>query len=331
MYKMISLTLFWLLTPSAVESFAQHHYVFFNRDRERIAEGTFLQNDVLEGAQLKYAWKELEPEQDQYDFSMIQRDLTFLTSYGKKLFIQLQDVSFDTSIVNMPAYLLTDSTYHGGIAMQYDYEGDAEDQAVPAGWVARRWDPAVQKRMHKLFDALGAAFDGKIEGITLPETAVEFGDSGRLFPDGFSFELYKDAVIMNMKALKKAFPKSIAMQYANFMPADGLPGAHRAYLRRVYQAAADDTIAVGGPDLLPYKRSQMRNSYPFIHDRPAHVPAGIAVQWGNFEHVNPKTGKQVTLAEMLDFANDYLKVDYLFWGTQEPYYSEKLLPHLSTK
>ena len=45
---------------------------------------------------------------------------------------------------------------------------------------------------------------------------------------------------------------------------------------------------------------------------------------------DPKIKATVEIIKAAD-ANDYLKVDYLFWGTQEPYYSEKLLPHLSTK
>jgi hypothetical protein len=39
-----------------------------------------------------------------------------------------------------------------------------------------------------------------------------------LFPKGFTPEAYRDAVMTNMLALKRAFPRSVAMQYANFMP-----------------------------------------------------------------------------------------------------------------
>src|SRR6266566_4812218 len=67
------------------------HYVFFNRDRERISDAAFLGTKTFEGAQLKYTWRELERGRDDYDFSAIQRDLAFLNSKGKKLFIQLQD------------------------------------------------------------------------------------------------------------------------------------------------------------------------------------------------------------------------------------------------
>lgn len=305
-----------------------HHYVYFNRDRARIADPSFLQAKAVEGAQLKYAWRELEPEQDRYDFSAIRKDLTFLASKGKKLFIQLQDVSFDGSIVNVPPYLLRDARYNGGANRDYRIEGDDEGRAVAAGWVARRWDAAVQERFHKLLLALGKEFDGRIEGINLPETSISFGESGRLFPKGFTFDGYRDAVLANMKILKRAFPKSVAMQYANFMPGEWLPVNDKSYLRSVYQAAKEAKVAVGGPDLLPYKRGQMNHSYGLIRELDGIVPTGIAVQLGNYEYEHPRTGKRTTIPELLEFATVYLKVDYIFWEFQEPFYSEQLMPFL---
>ncbi len=38
------------------------------------------------------------------------------------------------------------------------------------------------------------------------------------------------------------------------------------------------------------------------------LPTGIAVQDGNYEIPNPRTGKAVTVAELLAFARDYLNV-----------------------
>ena len=58
------------------------------------------------------------------------------------------------------------------------------------------------------------------------------------------------------------------------------------------------------------------------------VPVGIAVQDGNYEHVNPKTGKRVTITELIEFASDYLKADYIFWCTEEPHYSNDLVPFM---
>ena len=69
-----------LICVDGIAAQGTHHYVFFNRDRERIRDAAFLETKALEGAQLKYTWRELEPEQDRYDFSAIREDLQFLTS-----------------------------------------------------------------------------------------------------------------------------------------------------------------------------------------------------------------------------------------------------------
>ncbi len=42
------------------------NFIFFNRDRERISEASFLKTASIIGAQLKYTWRELEPKRDQY-------------------------------------------------------------------------------------------------------------------------------------------------------------------------------------------------------------------------------------------------------------------------
>ncbi|MFN2637565.1 MAG: hypothetical protein ABR585_11095 [Gemmatimonadaceae bacterium] len=289
---------------------------------------SFLETPALEGAQLKYSWRELEPEKDAYDFSQIRSDVAFLKSRGKKLFIQLQDVSFSESRVNVPVYLVRDSVYNGGADRQYEFDGDDESHPMAAGWVARRWDPAVQDRFEKLLFALGKEFDGRIEGINFAETSVEFGTSGRFFPKGFSYEIYRDAIITNMKAMRLAFPKSVVIQYGNFMPGEWRPISDKGYLRAVYQAAKESNVGMGGPDLLPYRPGQLKNSYPLIREVAGSVPIGIAVQDGNFEDVNPSTGRKVQISDLVKFATEYLNVDYIFWGTQEPYYSEQVIPFL---
>jgi len=65
--------------------------------------------------------------------------MNFLNSKGKKLFIQLQDVTFDSARYPVPKYILTDSAYHGGADPQYYFYDDDENKAEKAGWVSRRW------------------------------------------------------------------------------------------------------------------------------------------------------------------------------------------------
>lgn len=306
------------------------NYVFFGMDRHCIREADFLENESFVGAQLKYSWKELEPDKDQYDFVEITKDLDFLTSHNKKLFIQLQDVTFDTVRIFVSDYIVKESKYNGGADIQYITDDD--DKIIRQdGYVARRWDPNVAERFYKLIFALADEFDGKISGINFPETAVGFGESGKLYPDGFTSIKYRDAIIKQMEVAKDAFAKTVVLQYANFMPGEWLPWEDHGYLESLYQFAANHDIAMGGPDIKIYKKAQMNHSYKFLKKYSQDIKTGIAVQWGNYEEINPKTDKQVTIEEIYDFGNDEIGLDFVFWCTQEPFYTQKLIPFMELR
>lgn len=329
--KILACALFMLPFCSGVTAKPIKHYVYFSMDREKLKDASsFLDSKAFTGAQIAYSWNQLEQGKDGYNFSIIREDLAFLASRNKRLWIQIQDVSFSEKYIFVPKYLLRDPQYNGGADKQYHYEfvDHREVNVKVMGWMARRWDPLVQERFHKLLFALGKEFDGKIEGINLAETAFDIGDTGALFPKDFTFENYRDGIIANMKALKKAFPRSIVIEYANFMPGEWLPKEDKGYLSSVYKAAKELRVGVGGPDLLPYKPGQMNHSYALIRDSAGIVPTGVAFQDGNYEHVNPKTGKRVTMKEIIEFAEDYLKLDYIFWCTEEPFFSKELIPYL---
>lgn len=308
---------------------AVRHFVFFGQDREELPKDrAFAGAKALVGAQIAYSWRQLEPEPDRYEFDAVREDLAVLTARGKRLWVQLQDVTFSPQRVNVPRYLREDPRYHGGAAPQYEIPNDQEAEARPAGWVARRWDPAVQERLHRLFAALGKAFDGRIEGINLAETAVEFGESGKLYPPGFTPAGYRDAIITNLRALKRAFPRSVALQYANFMPGEWRPTDDKGYLRAVCRAAREANVGLGGPDLLPYRPGQVNGPYPLFPEAAGQVPIGIAVQEGNYADKDPKTGKRASVPELLRFATESLRADYLFWCREEPYYTAEVIPRL---
>ncbi|MCE5249063.1 hypothetical protein LLG96_02460 [bacterium] len=306
---------------------APRNFIFFNREHERISETSFLENESIDGAQLKYTWRELEPERDKYELRPLLADLAFLEQHGRRLFLQLQDVSFDET-VTVPDYLRDDPAFGGGAARKYEFGGDDESRPIFDGWVARRWDPAVRARFIRLLQVLGRELDGRIEGLNLPETAIGFGESGRFHPEGFTYESYVEGIKAIMTAARQAFPKSCVIQYANFMPGEWLPWTDHGYLRAVYEHAERIGVGVGGPDLLPYRKGQQNHSYPLIAARGPKIMAGIAVQDGNLEDKNPATGKRVTVDELYLYAKDRLRLDYIFWGTQEPYYSNEVLPYI---
>jgi hypothetical protein len=197
--------------------------------------------------------------------------------------------------------------------------------------MARRWDPAVRARFARLLDTLGRVFDGKIEGLNFAETAFSVSTSPAHHPPGFSYDAYAEAVKAIMSAGRSAFPRSHVMVYANFMPGEWLPDNDRGYLRGVYAHAERIGVSVGGPDLLPYRRGQRNHSLRLITARGASTVAGLAVQDGNLAERNPATGARVRVAELVCYAMDTLRLDYLFWGTEEPYYSNEVLPWLSRR
>ena len=327
---LIALTLILFTYTNLLAQKKIKHFIFFELERQRIHDTSFLNNDRISGAQLKYMWRELEPAENQYNLDLIQNDLDFLTSKGKKLFIQLQDVTFDTTLLKpVPEYLITGKQYHGGVNFQY--ETNENDGIISVdGYVARRWDINVAERFNKLLTELGRRFDGKIEGINLPETSVGFGESGKLYPEGFTPELYRDAIIKYMAMAKKAFPRSVVIQYANFMPGEWLPWDDKSYLKSLFEFAGKEKIGMGGPDIKIYQKIHMNHGYKLLRENKNSITSGVAVQDGNYEEINPKTGKRVTVREICDFANDYLGLDYIFWCTQEPFYNDELLPFLKT-
>ena len=309
---MRSLLFLGLLATFATRAEAQtrpRHFIFFAHERERITDPAFISHPNLAGAQLKYTWRELEPVRDGYDLRSIERDLTALAKHGKRLWIQLQDVSFSSRQV-VPDYLLTDTAFHGGVAQEYEGERFT-------GLTARRWDPAVRDRFARLLQALGRQFDGRIEGINLAETAVGLHDV-KVPPSGYTPENYAHGVRAMMSAAKAAFPKSHVVVYANFMPGDT---SDPAYLRQVYAHAARIGVGVGGPDILPLRPWQRKHSLPLIAARAPNVIGAMAVQDGNL-------AERITVGELMEYATGALRLDYIFWGTEEPYYTRDILPFL---
>lgn len=304
------------------------HFVYFARDREAIHNHPFLKVKRFVGAQIMYPWELLEQEKGQYDFSIIEEDYEYLLSHGKKLFIQLQDATFNPKYVGIPAYLLTEE-FDDGATPQFN------DNGVTDGWVAKRWNPNVQYRFALLLQALGKEFDGKVEGINLQESAIGVNSD---IDTTFTPESYTESLKINMLALKKAFPKSTTMQYANFMPGEWLPWEDKGYLRSIYQYGQEIGVGLGGPDLMVKRKGQLNHTIAMMHEYDYTVPLGIAIQDGNYIGTtgadpycdeNEKNGSKEhkNIVPLLHaFAKDFLKVKYMFWVCQEPYFSEDVIP-----
>ncbi len=295
------------------------HFVYFAKDRELIKNHPLLRHKMFEGAQIMYAWRDLEPEKGKYDFSILKYDYRYLKKYSKKLFIQLQDVTFNAAYKAVPDYLLT-AEYDGGAVLQYN------DNNNPEGWVAKRWNKKVRERFSLLLQALGKEFDGKIEGINLQETSIGVKDSS------FSEAEYINGLKENMLALKKAFPASTTMIYANFIPGEWLPADDKGYLRGIYQYGEKIGVGLGGPDLMVKRKGQLNHILAMMHEGKYTVPLGIAVQDGNYigetgdtDEETKKKAHDNIVPLLHSFAKDFLKINYMFWANQEPYFKTDVL------
>ncbi|MEM9417655.1 MAG: hypothetical protein AAGA25_01200 [Planctomycetota bacterium] len=303
------------------------HFVYFARDREALRDHPLLTHPRLEGAQIMYPWSLLEPEEGRYDFSIIQEDYEYLQEHGKKLFIQLQDRTFSPEFRGVPAYI-DGPEYSGGVMPQYAPDGSVD------GWAAKQWHPKVLERFVALLVALGEAFDGKIEGINLQETAMSVNKEE---DDSFSPEIYVEAIKANMLTLKQAFPQSAKIQYANFMPGEWLPWEDEGYLRSIYEYGESIGVGLGNPDLMPKRTGQLNHALAMMHEHQYTVPLSVAVQDGNYtgltgadflpgantaEDLEKQAAQTKNLVPMLHaFASDFLRVDYMFWVHQEPHFS----------
>lgn len=273
-----------------------------------------LEREDIAGAQIVYNWKDLETGKGKYDFSRIEKDLAFLERLHKKLFIQVQDRFFQPEARNVPRYLLEEPQYGGGLAPQADNPG--EGLPAGSGWVAQQWNPAVRLRYQKLLQALGKQFDGRVYGVNLPETSADI-DIKR-DKTGFTCDKYFSAELENLKAAKSAFKKSYVVQYANFWPCEW-ENDHN-YMGRLFEFASKNNIGLGGPDIVPGKKAQMKNSYPFFNRYRGKLPlVAMAVQEPTLTYTNPKTQKPFTKEEFQDFARNYLGADIIFWSVASPW------------
>jgi hypothetical protein len=226
----------------------------------------------------------------------------------------VQDRFFEVQHRNVPAYLLEEPIYRGGLVAQSDNPG--ENLPEGHGWVTQQWNPAVRERFQKLLTALAAKFDGRIWGLNLPDSSADVDT--RNDRTGFTCDGYFDATLENIAHARKVFRKSHVVQYANFWPCEW--DNDRKYMSRAFEFAKQRGIGLGGPDIVPYKKAQMKNSYPFFHQYKGQLSlVAMAIQEPTLTYTNPATNKKFTREEFVAFADDYLGVDVIFWSATSPW------------
>ncbi|WP_234028782.1 hypothetical protein [Pseudoblastomonas halimionae] len=290
------------------------NYIFAGGDTAE-SHRDLLARDDIGGIQIVYSWRKLEPREGEYDFSAIERDLALADAADKALWVQVQDRFFRPQDRLVPDYILTEPRYDGGLIRQVDNPG--EGVPTEQGWATKQWNPAVRARFQALLSALAERFDGKIEGINLPETSVD--PIGGV--EAFDCDAYVDAEIANAAHASAAFRRSHVVQYVNFWPCEW--NDDRGYMTRIFAAAFEHGFGIGGPDIVPNKRAQVKNSYPFLHRNHERLPiVAMAVQEPTLTYRDPATGTAFDPETIAAYARDYLGVDIIFWTAEAPWLSE---------
>lgn len=271
----------------------------------------------IEGVQIVYSWRQLEPQKGRYDFSQIEQDLAFAQAEGKLFFVQLQDRFFLPTSKNVPDYLMEDPVYEGGIIQQNDNAGEGEPEG--SGWVSRQWLPSVRARHQALVAALAETFDGRIYGLNLPESAIDLGDEPQ--SPTFTCDAYFEGQMENLAFARAAFAQTHVVQYVNFWPCEW--NDDQGYMSRIFAYAAANGIGLGGPDIIPFRKVQMKNAYPFFNrykDDLALVAMGV--QQPTLTYTDPATDTPFTQQDFRSFAADYLGVDIIFWTAEAPWLAQ---------
>ena len=127
------------------------------------------------------------------------------------------------------------------------------------------------------------------------------------------------------------------MIYANFLPGEWLPFNDKGYLKDIYRYGESIGVGLGGPDLMVTRKGQLNHALAQMHEGNFSVPLGIAIQDGNYigktgadsNYNSEKDQREMTrknIVPMLHaFAKDFLKVDYMFWANQQPYFDEDVI------
>ena len=279
----------------AQRKFHPGHYVTIGRQelRSGVNVNAVLGRGVT-GVQMRYAWADLEPEQDRYDFSPIERDLETVQQAGLQLVALIQDKSFNQEVPT-PAYLRDEHTLRG-----------------KRGYTALRWDPVVVERMSRLVAALGRAFDchPNFEGIAFQETALSL-DEQTLQQAGYSPERYRDSIERTLEAATRSLPRSRVFWYMNFLP------GQQQYISEIADRVAGSGVVMGGPDVLPDNPALTRRTYPLYERFSGRMKLFGSMQHDSYRHpraARAQGGDEYwSMEDLFVFARDELHVDYLFW------------------
>lgn len=276
---------------------------------------------ALRGLQVRYAWAELEASEGVYNFAPIDTILDELAKRGKRLFILIQTKSFNLNLKSVPDYLKAEK-YENGTYVFVTY-----GEKKPKGENIKLWNPLVRDRLIALFRALGERYNAhpNFEGIGLPETAL--GEPSTKFTTTDIGHFFTNLLIVHQE-MRQSFPNTITLQSVNHP---------RSILKSFTDRMKTIGTALSGPDIFledpAMNASETKNTskgvyhyYPELSGIVPIVPSVMQSNYAMTQH-NKKT-REPSIHELLAFAKNNLKANYIIW-TRDPKYFSRLLQVLN--
>lgn len=310
------------VTSSSVKWHPGHYYSIMSGSKN---DPTYLaqvyseldDTPALRGMQVRFNWAELETSYGVYNFTTIDKRLSELAAKNKRLMILLEIKSWDSGTALVPEYLKA-STYEGGI-----FPFNTDGSSTIKGYNIKLWNPMVRDRLAALISALGKRFNSHnyFEGIGLTETSL----SSPMIPLTSTQinDFYSNLLVVNNK-MRESFPNTMTFQFANYS---------RSILPALVSGLKEMGAALGCPDvfieepglLYPGDKWSYKGIYTYYPENSRLMPLTIQVMTPNYENTRyDKTGYVPTVSELLAFARDNLKVNYIFWQRIPGHYPEVL-------
>ncbi len=278
---------------------------------------------ALRGMQLRYLWGWLEKSPGVYDFSSIDKHLEKLTAMNKRLVIQVQTKSFEANWKLIPDYLKAPE-YEGGAFPFRDWGSTTID-----GYNIKLWNTNVRNRLTALLKAMGERYNAhpNFEGIGMIETAM--GQAVTPLTKAQTDGWFNNLIVVQQN-MRTYFPNTMTIQEINYP---------REYLKQITSAMVKMGGALGCPDIYPDEPGlnfignaySPQGAYPHFAQLSGIVPIAPTVEKVNYLNTRgDKKGHVPTVQEILVFARNELKPNYIFWQ-RLPEYVEQVLEVMSWK
>lgn len=298
-----------------------HYYTILNYGKNSSQYLSLIYDELqktpaLRGIQVNYRWAELEHAEGEYDFSSITQRLSELSSIKKRLVIVIDTkTALDSDEEILPAYLKTKEYAGGEFMIGYPDRN---------GRNLKLWNSAVRDRLSALIAALGKRFNSEayFEGIGLSDTSI--GEAYIPLTEVQREDYYANLLHMQQQ-IRNHFPNTLTFQFTSYP---------RLMLKTFIESlnemgaglgATSNSVQVPGP-FSPIYPSDVYNYFPKLSGK---TPLVVSVKYANYENAGSNSWSfPLTVPELLSYARDHLRTNYIFW-TRHPEYYPKVLELLN--